>query len=266
MICKEELCFNSTDLCKPPPEDCEHMQIANEGAECLFSKINKVCVDGEYCDLLADDCLDITAALSCPAYPETADEICNCEDSFACKPGYMCTEGTCIERPDPCPARPYVNTREEACWCSAASDFCASGQMCDSQCSDPPPDCAQSPLAPADGSCVCSWPKEEALTAKVRRVLTGELVGRWDGIIIIIIIIIRWDGNMMTPEDKDQAPLSLTLTSTIMEGTEEFGYIEGTMIYKKKPESDWVRLSEYPKGRIELFQDGKWSTLCSHYW
>ena len=104
------------------------------------------------------------------------------------------------------------------------------------------------------------------MTAKVRRVLTGELVGRLDGIIIIIIIIIRWDGNMMTPEDKDQAPLSLTLTSTILEGTEEFGYIEGTMIYKKKPESDWVRLSEYPKGRIELFQDGKWSTLCSHYW
>ena len=38
MICKEELCFNSTDLCKPPPQDCEHMQIANEGSECLSVK------------------------------------------------------------------------------------------------------------------------------------------------------------------------------------------------------------------------------------
>ena len=255
MICKAELCFNSTDLCQPPPDNCKHMQIAQEGSECLCSlrsPINKVCLDDEYCDLLEDDCLNITAAPPCPDYPEITDEICNCEDNFACKPGYMCKEATCIERPDPCPERPYVNTGLEDCWCESASDLCAYGQMCDDQCSDPPPDCAQAPLAPSDGSCVCRWPKEKAEMAKVRRVLTGELVGRWDGI-------------MMTPEDMEQTPLTLQVGgSTIMAGTEYFGFIEDTMIYKSP--SEWVRLSDYPKGRIELFKDGQWGTLCSRYW
>ena len=90
MICEGELCFNSTDLCNSPPDNCEHMQISNKGSECLCSPINKVCLDNEYCDLLADDCLNITASPSCPDFPEITDEICNCEDNFACKPGYMC--------------------------------------------------------------------------------------------------------------------------------------------------------------------------------
>ena len=250
MICEGELCFNSTDLCNSPPDNCEHLQIANEGSECLCSPIDKVCLDGEYCDLLADDCLNITAAPFCRAFPEISDEICNCEDNFACKPGYMCREGSCIERPDPCPERPYVNTGREDCWCKGASDFCAFGQMCDDQCSDPPPDCAQAPLSP-DSSCVCSWRKEKEEKAKVRRLLTGELVG-------------TWDGTTMTPVDEDQTPLTLQSDgSTILEGNQPFGILKDLMIFKTV---DWVRLSEYPRGRIELFKDGQWGTLCSHYW
>ena len=251
MICEGEICYNSTNLCQPPPDNCEHMQIAKEGSGCFCSPINKVCVADTYCDLLADDCLSVTTAPSCPDYPGITDEICNCGDSFACKPGYMCQEGSCIERPDPCPERPYVNTGLEDCWCEDASDLCSYGKMCTDQCSDPPPDCAQAPLAPADSSCVCSWPKEKAETAKVRRVLTAELVGRWDGV-------------MMTPEDREQTPLTLKDGgSTIMAGTEQFGFIKDSKIYKTP---EWVRLSDYPRGRIELFKDGQWGTLCSHSW
>ena len=251
MICEGEICYNSTNLCQPPPDNCEHMQIAKEGSGCFCSPINKVCVADTYCDLLADDCLNVTTAPSCPDYPGITDEICNCGDSFACKPGYMCQEGSCIERPDPCPERPYVNTGLEDCWCEDASDLCSYGKMCTDQCSDPPPDCAQAPLAPPDSSCVCSWPKEKAETAKVRRVLTAELVGRWDGV-------------MMTPEDREQTPLTLKDGgSTIMAGTEQFGFIKDSKIYKTP---EWVRLSDYPRGRIELFKDGQWGTLCSHSW
>merc|ERR1719402_708983 len=28
----------------------------------------------------------------------------------------------------------------------------------------------------------------------------------------------------------------------------------------------WVRLSSYPNGRVELYKDGQWGTLCGHYW
>ena len=251
MICEGEICYNSTDLCQPPPDNCEHMQIAKEGSGCFCSPINKVCVADTYCDLLADDCLNVTTAPSCPDYPGITDEICNCGDSFACKPGYMCQEGSCIERPDPCPERPYVNTGSEDCWCEDASDLCSYGKMCTDQCSDPPPDCAQAPLAPSDSSCVCSWPKEKAETAKVRRVLTAELVGRWDGV-------------MMTPEEREKTPLTLKDGgSTIMAGTERFGFIKDSKIFKTP---EWVRLSDYPRGRIELFKDGQWGTLCSHSW
>ena len=251
MICEGEICYNSTNLCQPPPDNCEHMQIAKEGSGCFCSPINKVCVADTYCDLLADDCLNVTTAPSCPDYPGITDEICNCGDSFACKPGYMCQEGSCVKRPDPCPERPYVNTGLEDCWCEDASDLCSYGKMCTDQCSDPPPDCAQAPLAPPDSSCVCSWPKEKAETAKVRRVLTAELVGRWDGV-------------MMTPEDREQTPLTLKDGgSTIMAGTEQFGFIKDSKIYKTP---EWVRLSDYPRGRIELFKDGQWGTLCSHSW
>ena len=91
------------------------------------------------------------------------------------------------------------------------------------------------------------------MTAKVRRVLTGELVGRWDGM-------------TMTPEDGKQTPLTLMVDggSTIMAGTEKFGFIKDLKIYKSA--SEWVRLSDYPKGRIELFKDGQWGTLCRYYW
>ena len=58
------------------------------------------------------------------------------------------------------------------------------------------------------------------MTAKVRRVLTGELVGRWDGM-------------TMTPEDGEQTPLTLMVDggSTIMAGTEKFGFIKDLKIY-----------------------------------
>ena len=90
------------------------------------------------------------------------------------------------------------------------------------------------------------------MTAKVRRVLTGELVGSWDGM-------------MMAPEDGEQTSLTLKDGgSIIMAGTEQFGFLKDTMIYKSP--SKWVRLSDYPRGRIELFKDGQWGTLCSHSW
>ena len=28
----------------------------------------------------------------------------------------------------------------------------------------------------------------------------------------------------------------------------------------------WVRLSSYPVGRVELYRDGQWGTLCGHHW
>ena len=30
--------------------------------------------------------------------------------------------------------------------------------------------------------------------------------------------------------------------------------------------ADWVQLSSYPRGRVELYKDGQWGTLCGHYW
>jgi hypothetical protein len=35
---------------------------------------------------------------------------------------------------------------------------------------------------------------------------------------------------------------------------------------KALPVNGDARLSAYPKGRIEIYKDGKWGTLCGHYW
>ena len=225
--CHQEMCRDGE--CIPQPEDCKDMQIAQNGTECLCPMDigQKVCQEGEYCSLLDAECLNTTVGQACPGYPGITDQMCNCEDGFMCRPGYMCDQGQCLERPDPCPAPPYIYTGWGECWCDTAGGNCTEGQMCNNvtaECGAPPPSCPMAPLAPeADSTCVCSWPEERMEVAKVRHLLTGVLVGRWNGSILTPEV----EGGLELRLDGDQR--------TLLNGTEVFGFLNNMRIHEGNP-------------------------------
>ena len=216
-LCHKEVCY-PTGLCLPVPEDCKHQQIATTSSQCFCFTGDRVCQQNEYCSLTEGQCLNTTDLEACPTSPGISSDLCNCEDAFVCRPGYMCEAGQYRERPGTCPDEPFEYTGDDSCWCEEAGQECVTGEMCDrakKSCSAPLPECPALPGSAGEGSfCSCSWPSDFTEVATVRRQVTGEKVG-------------TWDGNTFLSNNDDLPNLVMEPNScSLMEDDTQYGFIQ----------------------------------------
>ena len=252
-LCNEEVC-HPTGQCLPVPVDCEHQQIATNSSQCFCFTGDRVCQQNEYCSLTQGQCLNTTDLEACPTSPGISSNLCNCEDTFVCRPGYMCEAGQCRERPETCPDEPFEYTGEDSCWCEEAGQECQEGEICDKakkSCSAPLPECPALPGSAGEGSsCSCSWPADFTEVATVRRQVTGEKVG-------------TWDGNTFLSNNDDLPKLVLQPNScSLMEGDTHYGFIqdEDIVLTKDLNGSECIRSktkgTEYA-GTLSLTKSGR---------